>query len=244
MKEMSPAARELIRGVRGLEVPTSGSRGKVRRELTASLAAGGTLLGAKAAAGAGLSGLGQSLIASLGVAKTVLVIAAVVAASGAAAGVAYHRSTALRRAPKAPDALARKSAMASASGTALASPTPPATSSDSPNAQHVSAVTPKLVLGRHEARSAHDAKSISAELTRLQAANEALESGDPRTALALLAGPEGSLRAEYVATRVLALCKAGDIAAGRALRAQFLETYQDTPLAQRVRDACSIGIRP
>jgi len=88
------------------------------------------------------------------------------------------------------------------------------------------------------------ADTLLAETRRLRAAHGALQGGDPARALALLSEPSAStegqsLQEERAAARVLALCELGRGEEARAEAARFLAQNPGSPLADRVRNACS-----
>jgi hypothetical protein len=89
---------------------------------------------------------------------------------------------------------------------------------------------------------------VGAELALLREARRALSSGDPGRALELTdaharAFPRGALSEERSATRIVALCSLGRGAEGRKEAQRFLERAPDSPLAERVRTACSSSER-
>ncbi|HEX5657619.1 MAG TPA: hypothetical protein VFX59_10515 [Polyangiales bacterium] len=86
------------------------------------------------------------------------------------------------------------------------------------------------------------ASDIGVELARIEAAQHALQRGQPERALAELAEharafPNGLLASEREGLRAVALCDAGR-AEGRAARDTFLARFGATPIAARVRKAC------
>ncbi|WP_437730555.1 hypothetical protein [Sorangium sp. So ce1335] len=91
--------------------------------------------------------------------------------------------------------------------------------------------------------------TLPGELALLRGAQGALRAGDAGRALALLEEHaaefrEGALRDERRAARVFALCALGRIDASRAEAARFLRDAPRSPLAERVRAACSRAAAP
>ena len=81
---------------------------------------------------------------------------------------------------------------------------------------------------------------LAAETRHLREAHGALQSGDPKKALALLDEPQGGqLGQERAAARVLALCQLGRGEEAESARAAFLREHPRSPLADRVRNGCS-----
>lgn len=87
------------------------------------------------------------------------------------------------------------------------------------------------------------AGTLAAELALLGRAQHALRHEEPDAALRHLAEhaqryPDGELSEEREATRVLALCAAGDREGARRLAARFLREHPTSPLSSRVRNCC------
>jgi hypothetical protein len=87
-----------------------------------------------------------------------------------------------------------------------------------------------------------DARTLAAETTLLRDADRALRAGDTATALARLDEhetrfPNGALAPERAAERLIVLCQLG-VADPRAV-SRFLEARSGSPLAARVRRACT-----
>jgi hypothetical protein len=99
-------------------------------------------------------------------------------------------------------------------------------------------------VGAAEGASAPQGPDLSEELALLRAAHGALRVGDGAAALAsveahLARFPEGSLRTEAEAARVLSLCALGRTAEARQAGARFLERSGGSPLAGKVRASCA-----
>lgn len=118
---------------------------------------------------------------------------------------------------------------------APAAPTPPAAVEPPP------AVVAPAPAPRRPAVSAED--PMLAELRAVQAAQRALARHDGAAALRTLAAldraqPQGNLREERDALRVLALCAADRADDARAAATVFLSRHPGSPQAARVQGAC------
>jgi hypothetical protein len=85
---------------------------------------------------------------------------------------------------------------------------------------------------------------LSLEARALSGVQRAVREGRSTEALALLDQqdrdfPQGELRQERVAARVVALCAAGKASEARALAASFLARAPRSPLAARMRTICA-----
>lgn len=82
------------------------------------------------------------------------------------------------------------------------------------------------------------------ELSYLRRAQNALGSGDPRSALGLVKSldeqmPSGRMLPEREVTRILSLCALGTHDEAKARGRAFLLTYGKTLYAERVRRSCA-----
>ena len=117
---------------------------------------------------------------------------------------------------------------------------PPALAVPRPGGESRARQVPSVGL----ASSTPGGQSFERELQLLRSARRALDADSPVQALALLDRyaaefPRGSLKPEYEAARVLALCAAGRIAAARQARDQFLKDQPGSPLADGLRASCA-----
>lgn len=119
---------------------------------------------------------------------------------------------------------------------------PPAAPAPAPLLEPV--LAPRAVVERSEpsARPA-PARSIKEELELVRSAQQALNRGEPRAALTLLAEharkyPSGALWQDREASRVFATCRLGDAAGARALADAFVRRAPHSPFVDRVRGAC------
>ena len=87
-------------------------------------------------------------------------------------------------------------------------------------------------------------ESIAREAELLAEAQRAIKSGAPAVALETLNRyldecPKARLNEEATATRVLGLCALGRVVEGKRWAVEFEARYPNSPLIQRVRNACS-----
>jgi hypothetical protein len=239
MPELSPRLRQLVDASRQVEGPSSEDRDRVSRALGRRLAVGAvvaaTALGSKEVAGASVAKAGLTAAAGASTVKWVVVSLAVVAGGLGTVGVYHYGSepaaaVASARPPESPKVVAAPKAPALA-------PAPPA----EPEAPTAEAPTSTPV--RAPAPSAARGDNLARELELLRGAQRALDSGAPTEALALLNQyatefPHGALRHESQAARIIALCGAGQRAAGLKAAAQFLAAEPNSPFARRVHTAC------
>jgi hypothetical protein len=92
--------------------------------------------------------------------------------------------------------------------------------------------------------AAPPATTLGEELSVLRAANRALERGDTAAALQYAADyderfPGGSLRPEIAAIRIDALCAGGQVEQGARRAEQFLASWPESPLVERVQASCA-----
>lgn len=92
--------------------------------------------------------------------------------------------------------------------------------------------------------SAPSAIALRAELSLLEEVQNALRVGRPRRALELVARherefPNGQLGNERLAAEVFAACQLGDLTRARSASLRFLARDSSSPLALRVKGACS-----
>ena len=109
---------------------------------------------------------------------------------------------------------------------------------------HAPSVTRRPQEARSDLPHSVRVSSLASETSALREANDAIIAKDPRRALALLDAyaaqfPQGDLEEESAAARVVALCDAGRTAEGLAAQQRFLAARPHSPLAARVRGACT-----
>ncbi len=264
MSELSDDARALLRDMRRDDLPDNARRARVRAALSAHLAA--THLDATtpsthaptAAAKAPLSGLALKLT----------VVASLVTALSV--GVAVQRREPPR--PHAPRArvvaLRSQSVIAPTVETPIIeTPTIETPTIETPVVPVVGrrVSPPRAVVARRSSplvvtpppppvveppppTVAAPGRSIAAELELLQRSQLALDQHRTAETLRLLdeyaaTHPDGVLRQEAAAQRVLALCARGRGAEARALGASVLRDAPGSPAATRVRESCAAQTR-
>jgi hypothetical protein len=250
MSELGPEARAILEAGKNGDDPRPEDRARMRRALMASLAAGGA--GAAASlAGEGAAGAAEKTIEAAGAAKVLggmwklfLGLAVVGAVGG---GLMLRQSTPAPRAPasSAPVAAHEQARVTGSVEMPQAEapappvreePARPAHSMAQPSARRAPATAAKAPPAAGD--------TLEAETRRLREAHDALNGGDPARALALLDAQSadfagGQLREERAAARVLALCKLGRTDGANAEAGRFLRENPRSPLADRVRAACS-----
>ncbi len=229
MSELGPDARAILEAARRLDDPTSVDRARVRRSLFARVAAGGATV------------LVTSSFSATVTAKIVLPIALVVAA-GAGASVWWRAhlegpkaavaASSVRAAEVAPP-LSPEVPTAAAEPDLAAGPVAPA------RRRAVTAMTPKAAD-----RPPTTTRRLEQETEVLTRVNEALRGDDSRRCLALLDEydrrfPDGLLREEALATRVIARCRLTPGAGARQDALAFLRQHASSPLTSRVRESCA-----
>jgi hypothetical protein len=255
MDELSPESRELIELARPGEEPTGADRERVHTALAARIAAAavaGASVTAGTTAGAKAAGMGAASLFKIAG------LVAVVAGVGAGA-VAVHRSV-TEPAPSvtapaivgtaAPIDTAKTPASAQGGG-AADEPEPTESAGDGKEpaeSAEASRGTGYPDTGVPSARASAPS-TLEEETALLRKAQRAMRDGDPERALDLLDEHDeqyanGVLREERQAARVIALCKAGKVAEARAAAARFLAERPNSPLAPRVRNACSSAGSP
>ena len=256
MEELSPDAREILLEMRRADVPRTGARARVRRQLALSLGGAASLsvagssaaLLGQASAGADAVAITSGAVASVSVAKLALLV--VIGAAGASALLAPVAllSETPRVAPKSLE-------MPQVRSVANVGVSPPQTRSQqvSPNAA-VGAEAGALARARvtpsasihapAELTERRQSSSLATETRLLEAVRERLRAGRPAEGLALLdeharAYANGALREEAAASRVFALCALGRADDALAAASRFQAAFPRSPLGPRVARACS-----
>jgi hypothetical protein len=229
MNELSSAARDILNAGRDADGAGDLERARVRKALMAKIAAGGALTAAGTAAA-------STTAAAAAPTAKILIALAVAVAGGVGGAIAWR---AQRPAP----------VVVAAAPVAAPVVVPTPAPAVAPVAVEAPALRPAPVVRRaRPAASAHaeaPANRLAEETALLAAANGELRNGDARRALGLLDDydrryPQGVLREEVLATRVIARCQIGlapDAAARRAANT-FLTRHPASPLAPRVRSSC------
>ncbi|WP_437633958.1 hypothetical protein [Sorangium sp. So ce854] len=257
MSQLGPLSRSIIEAARNGDRSTAADRARVRAKLRRSLALGAAAT-AGGAAKAGLAMVPAKAVLPWGIAA-LLAPAAVVAALHATQG----EPEAAPRASKAAAVVAERARAAAAPRPAASDdsappgsprePAPPIEPAeegkrlDPPRAARERPATPTRaprsapLRGPEAPLEAPAEDPLVAETRRLREVHEALRRGDAERALSLLDAPDAGgqeLREERTAARVLALCKLGKGAEGRAAMLDFLRSSPGSPYSDRVRAAC------
>jgi hypothetical protein len=243
-QQLAPGEQDLLAGIRRILGPSPSDQARVRRGVSACLAAGATapelpasLLGARRGAGsgpsyAGLQGLGKQVIAAVAI-----------GAAGFGAGLATGRVGQVEDARVVPVAAPARSpesprAMSSPGATADPVPEEPALPGDAP---------PTLVEAPRASGSAPngraaDARSVTEEADALRRVGQALREGQPQMAGQMLDDldariPRGALGEERHAARLMVRCRTGEPGAPAVARA-WLARHGRSVYAPRVRGSC------
>jgi hypothetical protein len=248
MNELSAEARELLREARSFDEPSAGDAERVHASVLAKV---GIAVGAGAAVVAATKSIAASPAAALGATLFKVGTAVVLAGGLATASYVAWRSPAVNPAPvtiaeprvphAAPETPDRETASALV----------PSATSDVPRALEPPVAPPaKAVRARPSAPPASDrarapraTPDLEGEARLLEQADADLRRGDANAALSRLAEhatryPSGALREEREGVRVVALCRAGREAEGKAAAQRFLARSPHSALATRIRAAC------
>ncbi len=145
--------------------------------------------------------------------------------------------------------------LAPAPATPPSEPAPPAATAEAPatsSAPGETEATASHVTQPHSPAAARRAApprplpppDLLAESRALQRVQQALRDGQPQQALSLLGTQErqfarGALHEERAAARAIALCSAGQHAAGQRAAASFTRRYPHSVLSARVQSSCA-----
>lgn len=226
MSDLKPRTRALLDLGRAGDDPTDADMAENRRSLTARLGAAALAGGATAVSSTTASA------AALGSAMKIAVVFSL-AVTGAMATVIVTR----RPAPAVP------SLASSAVSSAAIEPTAPVPPAPAPGPLPAPGDGVRTTDGVVAAPRASTSRGLKEELDLLREAQEDLHAGRPSQALERLAEharkfPRGALWEEREASRVLALCQLGNVAAAHAQAERFIRRAPDSPFVERVRDAC------
>lgn len=260
MSELSREAREALkRGLR-LDGPSTERRARVKARLTLALASGTAALGGSAAGAelashvaGGMSGAAKglvlgSLLAWFGAGAAVGVGVSGVVAIAEHVGARRVEPKPSPRAPRAIGAGPQTAAILPPRSVPVSLPAPtepvrgPALAADKlPLAKALSGNAPSLANAPSVANAT---PSLIEEAALLGQAERALAANEPNRALESLAEherrfPEGALREERQAARVLALCELGRTEDARALARRFVTHSPGSVLVPRLRRSCA-----
>ena len=250
MSDLSPDAQRLLRDARAFDEPSAADAQRVHASVLAKV---GVAVGAGAGITAATTSLAASPIAVLGVTAMKL---------GAAIVVAGGIATASYVAFRAPSSKPRPTLVAVVESPKAPSPEAPAPearaqvpSSTNDIAPRMSEAQPPHAKAGRSRRSAPapvdqmerapraTPPDLEGEAHLLEQADADLRRGDAQAALGRLAEhaaryPSGALREEREGIRVVALCRAGREAEGKAAADKFLARSPRSTLAARIRAAC------
>ena len=246
MDDLNANARALLNAARSFDDPSDSDQERVRTAVllrVGSIAAVGTaaVTAAKASSAAASAG---PLLAS-GIANTTLFsgIAAKVGAVVVLGALASGAYVALR-APHQPSAPAVQVKPA-----VVAAPALPV-AAIAPLAAPEPAITEPADLPVEDskpgpARVRSRAADLEGEMKLLRQADSALRRGDAAAALSALNKhaaqyPGGVLAQERDGVRAIALCSSGNVSQGKSAAQRFLSASSKSPLASRIRSACSL----
>lgn len=253
MDDLSPKTRALLDAARSFDDPTDEDRDRVRNAVflrVGSLAAAGTVA-ITAAKTSSAAASAAPLIANTLTSTTTIFgglaakVGVAVVVAGAMASGAYVAFRPSHPAP-APVAVVAANAPAPQAPPPAAPVAAPAATTEEPaavdaNDLPVDDAKPAAPHASH----AHVA-SLEGEMKLLRTADAALRRGDSAAALSALNQeaaqyPHGALSQEREGMRVIALCSGGNVSQGQSAAQRFLSHAAKSPLASRIRSACSLG---
>lgn len=247
MSDLDKFTRTLLELGRDGDEPTEREMRDNRRSLAA-------LLGAATVLGTTAVGSGTAVAAAGGLKLTTFLACLVL---GGAVGAGMISVTSSRHAPVAPSSIGAEAKEKTAPTALVVAPSParaertaprlaaPATRTNAPARQsrseeplRTAPAVPTATIPEPPAR-----RSIDQELELVRAAEDELHRGSPARALEAVAEharrfPEGALWEEREVTRILALCRLGDVSGARASADRFITRAPSSPFANRVREAC------
>jgi hypothetical protein len=247
MDDLSPNTRALLDAARSFDDPTDEDRDRVRAGVmlrvgsvaaigTAAVTAAKSSSAAASAAPLIAKGLTTTAIFSGMVAKVgiAVVLAGAVASGAYVAFRPAHPTVALA----AQTAMVAPAAPAAASAARAIDPEPAGVAPANLPTDDVKPSTSRL-------GHAHSA-DLEGEMKLLRTADAALRRGDSAAALAALNKhaalyPTGVLSQEREGVRAIALCSGGSLSQGQNAAQRFLAHAAKSPLASRIRSACSLG---
>jgi hypothetical protein len=246
MTLLSDEAERLIREARGGDGPPPERLRAISRKLLPKLAAGG-VVALSAAKATALTGAAAPLAAKAALGAGSLVSLLFI---GGAAGVVLVTASTLWR-DSTPKPTPRETSVAAATvsnsavtrapalerSAAVEPPQPPANEA------------PRLVPSSHVAElpGADPASALAAEVHLLNGAQHWIAAGDGPRALAIVDRylaqyPQGALREELLAARVLALCLSGDHRAARSAARAFVADNPRSPQLPRLARSCAADV--
>lgn len=244
MDELNPNTRALLNAARSFDDPSDSDQERVRAAVlmrVTSVAAVGaaTITAAKASsAAASAAPLVASSLASTALFSGVAAKVGAAVVIGALASGAYvaFRPSAPKAAPVA------QHVVVAAATPALDTPATPVPSE--PSAADIASL-PTEETKPAPVRARNRSADLEGEMKLLRQADGALRRGDTADALAALNKhaaqyPGGLLSQEREGVRAIALCRSGSVAQGQSAAQRFLSAAAKSPLASRIRSACSL----
>lgn len=258
MSDLGPDAKELIEQVGDRDGPSRADRERVRRLVSASLAAASTAATSASLAAGAAGSVGTSLAKSIGVAQIALwvgvgsavgaaVATPVLLSDSAPSGPApSSRAAPLAPLPRtpAPVAVAKGPASAEAPAPDAGAETPQAAPAQAPPPKPAPApVEPASTAAFPEPVPAVAEGGLRAETRVLEEAQRARAGGRPDEALRILGTygmrfPGGVLRSESLVMRVLCLCELGRHAEAQELAEELVRLHPESPLVPRLSRSC------
>jgi len=252
MDELSPRTRALLDAARSFDEPTDADAERVRSAVlfrVAGMAAAGTVAVTAAKSSAAASAVplvaattststvvGGSLIGGAAIKLGAAVLVAGALASGAFVALRPHAKPPVVQAPVA-------AAVVTAPRVAEVAPAPvdPAPAAVNVDDLPSDDAKPSTLHTPPHVRAAN----LEGEMKLLRQADSALRRGDSAAALVALNQhaalyPTGVLSQEREGVRAIALCSGGNTSQGRSAAQRFLSHAAKSPLASRIRSACSL----
>lgn len=236
MTELKSETQALLALGRAGDDPSDDAIARNRRQL--ALKIGGAALG-----GAAVTGSATKALAASGSLKMLAICGAVAVAGVGLGGYALERGSA----PPSSKSAAIPSPAEPApqrEGPALVQQLEPPASAEPLEVPITLGVIPSPATTNSGGSAKARAASIQSELELIRRAQKHLHRGEDGAALALLAEharrfPNGVLTQERDASRIAALCQAGDVVAARAQAERFLQRSPQSPFAERVKASCA-----
>lgn len=198
--------------------------------------AGGTVAGGAAAGGAAVAGL-KGLVAAK--------VAASVLGVSLAGGAGWYAVNASAPAPQQPESVPAAVVPAAAVPPARVAAPVELAVEEQETVQAEDTIEEAASAKDHKAArpAERTADRLGEEAELLKSAQQAVNSGDTTTALALIQKhatkyPNGVLSQERLGMRAITLCRAGDSAQGSAAAKRFLANNPSSPISDRVGSAC------
>jgi hypothetical protein len=246
MDDLNANARALINAARSFDDPTDNDQDRVRAAVlmrVGSIAAVGTAAVTAAKASSAAASAAPLIASSLTSATLFSGVAAKIGAVvmlGAIASGAYVAF----RAPAKPTVAVSASKPSVAAVVAPAAPAVEAASTIAEPAVDA-ADLPIEDTKPSPSRVRNRAADLEGEMKLLRQADGALRRGDAAAALVALNKhaaqyPGGVLAQEREGVRAIALCSSGNTSAGQSAAQRFLSSASKSPLASRIRSACSL----